>query len=108
MKRLLLLLFLSLPLGLLSPLAEATTPPPGLGDVSPTVYPNPATDFINLSNDDLVQQMVIYNFGGREVRSFFASKGQRYDISNLPNGMYLVQFLNTDSRVIHTQRLQKR
>ncbi len=104
MKRLLLFSFILL----LSPLAEASHPALDNPDIRPTVFPNPATDFISLSNEDAVQQLVIYHFGGRQVLSFDAAKGQRYDISSLPAGMYLVQFLNPENRIIHTQRLQKR
>lgn len=108
MKRLLLLSLILLALPLISALAEDSRPAAGTFDVRPTVYPNPASDFINLSNEEAVQQLVIYNFGGRQVLSFDAIKGQRYDISNLPNGMYLVQFVNPQHQIIHTQRLQKR
>jgi hypothetical protein len=108
MKKLLLLTFLSLAIPLFSSLAEASRPVAVSFDISPTVYPNPASDFISLSNEEAVQQMVIYNFGGRQVLTFTASKGQRYDISGLPDGMYLVQFLNPQNKIIHTQRLQKR
>lgn len=108
MKKILLLSLISLAIPLLSSLAEASRPVAGSSDVSPTVYPNPASDFISLSNEGAVQQLVIYNFGGRQVLAFTASKGQRYDISNLPDGMYLVQFLNPQNKIIHTQRLQKR
>jgi len=108
MKKLLLLTFILLAIPLLSSLAEASRPVAGVVDVRPTVYPNPASDFISLSNEEAVQQLVIYNFGGRQVLAFNASKGQRYDISNLPDGMYLVQFVNIQNQIIHTQRLQKR
>lgn len=104
MKRLVLLLFFILPIDL----ALASFPDSRSEGERPVVYPNPAADFIGLSNDDLVQQLVIYNFSGREVCSFRASKGQRYNISGLPTGMYLVQFLDAQSRIFHTQRLQKR
>lgn len=72
------------------------------------VYPNPAADYISLSNDGLVVQLVLYNFSGRQVCAFNASKGQKYNISELPTGMYLVQFLDGKKKIMHTQRLQKR
>lgn len=104
MKKLVLVLFFILPLAL----AEASLPEARAEDERPVAFPNPASDFIGLSNDDAVQQLVIYNFSGREVCSFRASKGQRYNVSGLPSGMYLVQFLDAQSRIFHTQRLQKR
>ena len=80
----------------------------GNGDTKPLVYPNPATEYISLSGASEVQQLILYNLTGREVLSFHASDAARYNISQLPDGMYLVQFLNAEQRVLHTQRLQKR
>ena len=104
MKKLLLLLFSLLPFSL----AEASSIGTGPDDSRPVVYPNPAADYISLTNDEAVQEMVIYNFSGREVCSFKASPGIRYNISGLPTGMYLVQFIDGNERIFHTQRLQKR
>ena len=104
MKNFLLLFFFLLPIVL----TEASGTDPGNAGERPVVYPNPAADYISLSNDDSVQQLVIYNFSGRQVCAFKASKGQRYNVSGLPTGMYLVQFVDGQDRIFHTQRLQKR
>jgi hypothetical protein len=102
MKRLLLSFLFLLPLSFASGFE------PGDEDIRPGVYPNPAIDFISISNDAPVQQMVIYNFGGRQVCSFPVSKGRQYNVSELPTGMYLVQFLDDQERILHTQRMHKR
>ena len=109
MKKTLLFFFLLLPV--VQAINAANTPwgvMPNADDVRPGVYPNPASDYIGLSNDAFVQQLVIYNFSGRQVCAFNASKGQKYNISELPTGMYLVQFMDVQGRIMHTQRLQKR
>ena len=80
----------------------------GADVVRPIAYPNPAADYISLSNNESVQQLVIYNFSGRQVCSFKATEGRKYNISELPTGMYLVQFLDGQDQILHTQRLQKR
>ncbi|MBK7410334.1 MAG: T9SS type A sorting domain-containing protein [Saprospirales bacterium] len=108
MKKTLLIFFFFLPIGLVINAANDPWGHPGTDDVRPVVYPNPANDYIGLSNDESVQQLVIYNFSGRQVCAFNASKGQKYNISELPTGMYLVQFLDVQNRIMHTQRLQKR
>lgn len=72
------------------------------------VFPNPATEFIGISNDDNVSKMVIFNLVGREVRSFEAEKGKTYAVSDLADGMYLVQVYGTNNKLLTTQRLQKR
>jgi hypothetical protein len=104
MKKLLRTLSFLLPLTLLLLISGAWR----IADTKPMIYPNPATDYISLSDAREVQQLILYNLTGREVLSFPASAAARYNISQLPNGMYLVQFLNAEKRVLHTQRLQKR
>ncbi len=72
------------------------------------VYPNPATDFIKLSDDDLVRTISVSNMLGRKVRAFDVSKSERYEISDLPNGLYLIQLLGRNDKVLVTQRLTKK
>ncbi len=56
------------------------------------VFPNPATEMINLTlNDQLGTKAIaeIYNSVGQKVSSFNAQVGQNsVDVSNLPSGMY--------------------
>jgi hypothetical protein len=103
MKQLVLLLFFFLPLSLFA----GFEPYPG-EEPRPGIFPNPAMDYVSISNDASVEQMAIYNFAGRMVCSFPVSKGGQYNVSNLPTGMYLVQFLDGQERILHTQRMQKR
>ena len=73
-----------------------------------SVYPNPATNFIGLSETEDVKQLIVFNVVGRKMKSFMVSEGEKYNIAELPKGMYLVQILNYDNKVITTQRLSKR
>ncbi|MCB0642735.1 MAG: T9SS type A sorting domain-containing protein [Phaeodactylibacter sp.] len=74
----------------------------------PTVFPNPAIDFISLKNPGTVQTIRIYNLVGRELRQFEVEMGKRYPVSDLPRGMYLVQMVDQSQNVIKTQRINKR
>lgn len=73
-----------------------------------SVYPNPASDYIEISNDETVGKVVVFNMIGREQKSFKASKGERYSIADLSNGMYLVKIISNENKLMTTQRLQKR
>ncbi|MFZ1497795.1 MAG: T9SS type A sorting domain-containing protein [Saprospiraceae bacterium] len=74
-----------------------------------TIYPNPAVDYISLEDaDNIVRYLAIYNLVGRRVKMLPASEDVRYPVSDLSTGMYLVQLLDSDSKVITTQRLSKR
>ena len=55
------------------------------------IYPNPAFNFIGLNNIADISSIIIYNLVGRKMKKFIPQKGERYDITDLPRGMYLVQ-----------------
>ena len=71
------------------------------------IFPNPATDYIGLSNSQKVQQVRIYNLVGRQMKDFKAIQGQKYYVGDLPRGMYLVQLIDSNKRVIVTKRVNK-
>lgn len=73
-----------------------------------SVFPNPADDFIGLSETEDVKQLVVFNVVGRKMKSFMVTEGEKYEISELPRGMYLIQILDFDNKIITTQRLSKR
>ncbi len=73
------------------------------------VFPNPATEFIGLSDNDEVGQITVFNLVGKRMKTFQYSKGETYNVSDLPGGMYLVQLSNkANGKIITTQRLTKR
>lgn len=73
------------------------------------IYPNPATDFIGINDKDgQVARIRIVNLVGKELKNIVAIEGKKYSISNMPRGLYLVQMIGTDGKVITTQRLRKR
>ena len=73
-----------------------------------SVYPNPTSDFFGISNSAGVAELTIYNLVGKEMKNFKAEEGVKYNVSDLPNGMYLIQMTNNKKKVINTQRLHKR
>lgn len=74
-----------------------------------SIYPNPATNYISIDNDQTVKSIKIFNLVGRKLKSFDnIQKNEQYDISTLPNGMYLVQVIDQSNKVITTQRISKR
>jgi hypothetical protein len=73
-----------------------------------SIFPNPATDFIGLKNDEEVASIVIFNMVGRPVKRFVAHEGDKYDIAQLRPGFYLVQLLDSANKVLTTQRINKK
>ena len=73
------------------------------------VFPNPATDYFMLDNQsNLVDELVVYNVLGKRVRSFPVVQGGKYNVADLPNGMYLVTLLNREEGILKTVRVSKR
>ena len=72
------------------------------------IYPNPTIDFISISEADQVEHLIIYNIVGRPVKFFNANFHNRYDVMDLPTGMYLVRLMGKNDRTIKTVRLSKK
>ncbi|HEB61976.1 MAG TPA: T9SS type A sorting domain-containing protein [Bacteroidetes bacterium] len=74
-----------------------------------TIFPNPFVNYIKINDaDDLVRQVVVYNLLGKKMKTFTASRGESYNVSNLPRGYYLIQLLGERNKIIRTQRINKR
>ncbi len=72
------------------------------------IFPNPATDYIGVTKNDVVDKIMVFNLVGRQMKSFEAVDGEKYYVGDLPRGMYLIQLLNSDNQIITTQRVNKR
>lgn len=72
------------------------------------VFPNPATDYIQLANADEAAHIVLYNLVGRRVRQFAVERNGKYFVGDLATGMYLVQVLDAHQQPIATLRLSKK
>lgn len=72
------------------------------------VFPNPATDYIMLTEYNHVSRVDIYNIVGRRMRSFPIVNDRSLNISDLPNGLYLVGLVDHSGRTARTLRLVKR
>lgn len=76
-----------------------------LSDSGITIYPNPASDYIQLNNLEVGAQISLYDISGRLVLQEVASQSnQSFNINNLSNGIYSVHVkysgLNTVSKFI--------
>jgi Secretion system C-terminal sorting domain len=71
------------------------------------VYPNPTTDYFQLSDDDLIDKVVIYNIIGRQMRTYKVTENGRYNVNDLPEGLYIIRLLASNGATIKTIRLSK-
>lgn len=80
----------------------------GTESVELRVFPNPATIYFSLSDNESVQEIHVYNLVGKEMKNFLYEKNQKYSVEDLPKGVYLIQMRGKDEKIIVTQRLSKR
>lgn len=60
------------------------------------IYPNPATDYIEILNINESQYIQIYDLSGKIIYSDkINSSNSRVDISHIPSGVYIVKIVNS-------------
>ncbi|MDW7695959.1 T9SS type A sorting domain-containing protein [Flammeovirgaceae bacterium SG7u.111] len=83
--------------------------PNGLEEVEleTTVYPNPATNILNIEGE--VLQARIIDLSGRTLQSasFLLSEKKQFDVSTLPAGLYLLEMLGRNSKSVKKIIVQK-
>ncbi len=72
------------------------------------IYPNPTANFISLTRGSVVSQLWVSNILGKRVKTFSTTFNGRYDISKLPDGIYLVSMVDHTGNVLKTVRVSKR
>ena len=60
------------------------------------VYPNPTTERITIQSNNINNVTVMDEFG----RTVLTSKSNTIDVSNLPNGVYILKINNTTKKII--------
>lgn len=72
------------------------------------IYPNPVSDYLTITRNTFVKQLWVSNILGKQVRSFDTSLNNKYDISDLPDGIYLISMVDSSRKVVKTVRISKR
>ncbi|MGY8908722.1 MAG: T9SS type A sorting domain-containing protein, partial [Flavobacteriales bacterium] len=70
-----------------------------------TIYPNPVTNFINISTTEKISNVEVYNIVGKRVLSIKNLENNQVDISNLASGMYMLRLTNGTS--VTTKKIMK-
>jgi Secretion system C-terminal sorting domain len=71
------------------------------------IYPNPTTDYFQLTDDDLIDKVVIYNIIGRQMRTYKVTENGKYNVNDLPEGLYIIRLLAANGSTIKTIRLSR-
>lgn len=68
------------------------------------VYPNPATDFVNIDSKDNIKSIRIFELSGKTIDAKL--KGKTVDIKNLPKGIYILN-IETENGIISKKIIKK-
>lgn len=72
------------------------------------IFPNPTTDYFTITDNSYVKSIQVFNIVGKQMAMTNFQNGDAINISNFPNGLYLVRMLDKDGDVLTTTRLTKR
>ncbi len=78
------------------------------GNTALRIFPNPTTSYFQLSDQAGIAKVVIYTMVGSKMREYDATQNNRFDVSDLSEGIYLVRLLDAKQTVMKTVRLSKR
>lgn len=71
-------------------------------EIRTAVYPNPATQWVNVESEEPMGKVVLFDINGRVVKAMNANGDSRYEVSmnDVPTGIYLLQvtFGNNQTR----------
>jgi hypothetical protein len=73
-----------------------------------TVFPNPTTDYFQVSETPGLKYIELFNIVGNKVRSYDALPQKQYAVGDLTDGIYLVRLVTSSGKIIKTIRLSKR
>lgn len=73
------------------------------------IYPNPATEYIRIDDTQgQVSRLDIFNLLGKKVTSYeVQGENEKYNVSRLQKGVYLVRLIDGNGKVLRTQRINK-
>lgn len=75
----------------------------GISDNNKTrtaIYPNPATELLNIISENEIQNVEVYNIEGQLVKSF-SGNVNNIGVSDLNNGLYLVKIYTENGTATH-------
>ncbi len=70
-----------------------------------TIFPNPTSDYFQVSETANLGNIELYNIVGSKVKSFVSAPRKQYFIGDLNSGIYLVRLVSTTNKVLKTIRL---
>jgi len=87
---------------------SCTTGTKETSDVKLSVYPNPTSDYFQISDLTGLRYIELFNIVGNKIKSFDAAPARQYYVGDLSEGMYLVRMMDSGKKILKTVRLSVR
>ena len=71
------------------------------------LYPNPTSDYFNISNDSNIAQVSVYTILGKEMFAYKHEAGQAYSVAELQDGFYLTRLMDNEGKSLKVIRFNK-
>lgn len=65
-----------------------------------SILPNPAHDYIIINGADKFKRVQLIDMSGKVVKQFIKNSNNRYTVSGLAQGIYLLQLINDDEKQV--------
>lgn len=72
-----------------------------------SLFPNPVNNQLQITDNEIVETIIIYNAFGQRMKEFEARTSNVFDVSDLAAGVYFVSLLGKEEKVLKTVRVVK-
>ncbi len=69
-----------------------------------SIFPNPASDFIQIQNESNIQ-IEIYNLSGTQLLNIQTKSNETIDISSFVSGTYFLRIKNLETQLVNTKKI---
>ncbi len=77
-------------------------------EVKLTVFPNPTSDYFQITDLQGLKFIELYNIVGNKIKAFDAAPARQYYVGDLNEGIYLVRLMDSTKKILKTVRLSVR
>jgi hypothetical protein len=72
-----------------------------------TLFPNPTNGLLTIASKDTITAIDVFDHLGRKVNQFSAIQNNQIDLSHLEDGIYFVEIISAERKVVQKLILKK-
>lgn len=72
------------------------------------VFPNPTTDYFQISETNGISKISLHNLLGKHVKDYLINNSGLYNVMDLKNGLYVINLFDERNQVVKSVRLTKK